>query len=84
MKKQPYYACFSVKIGIFANRSLSLTKRSTGRGYFPSDIALYDKVEFILMNMEQTRAKARTFTIHVCNCMIINGHHGHAGLENMS
>jgi len=27
MKKQPYYACFSVKIGTFANRSLSLTKR---------------------------------------------------------
>lgn len=75
MKKQPYYACFSVKIGTFANRSLSLTKENT----------LYNKVEYIrLMNMNQTRAKARTFATYVCNCIIINRYNDYAGLENMS
>lgn len=85
MKKQPYYACFSVKIGIFANRSLSLTKRSTKKRVFPSDIALYNKVEFIrLMNMNQVLAKAKAFIVFDCNCVIINRYKGYAGLEGMS
>ncbi len=55
------------------------------RGYFPSDITLYNKVEYIrLMNMNQTRAKARTFATYVCNCIIINRYNDYAGLENMS
>lgn len=64
---------FSVKIRIFANQNLSLTKRSTEKRVLSSDTTLYNKVEFTrLMNMNQTRAKARTFTIDVCNCIIIN------------
>ena len=34
--------------------------------------------------MNQTRAKARTFTAFVCNCIIINRYNDYAGLENMS
>ena len=32
--------------------------------------------------MNQTRAKARTFTAFVCNCIIINRYNDYAGLEN--
>ena len=73
MKKQPYYACFSVKIGTFANR------------VFPPDIALYNKVEFIrLMNINQIRAKVQTLAAHKGNCVIINRYRNYAGLEGMS
>lgn len=64
---------------------ISLNERSTKKRVLSSDIALYNKVEFIrLMNMNQTRAEARTFTTHICNCVIINIFNDYAGLENMS
>lgn len=60
-------------------------KEKYGKEGVSSDTTLYNKVEFIrLMNMNQTRAKARTFTVFDCNCIIINRYKGCAGLEGMS
>ena len=60
-------------------------KEKYGKEGVSSDTTLYHKVEFIrLMNMNQTRAKARTFTVFDCNCIIINRYKGYAGLEGMS
>lgn len=76
---------FQLKLVSLQTEVFLLQREVRKRGYFPSDVTLYNKVEFIrLMNMNQTRAKARTFTIYICNCIIINRYNDYAGLGNMS
>lgn len=85
MKSNRIMLVFQLKSVPLQTEVFLLQREVRKRGYFPSDITLYNKVEYIrLMYMNQTRAKARTFMAHICNCIIINRHNDYAGLENMS
>lgn len=53
---------FQLKLVSLQTEVFLLQREVRKRGYFPSDVTLYNKVEFIrLMNMNQTRAKAPNF-----------------------